>query len=232
MFEADVAGAYDAWFDTPLGRFVDETETECAFRLLEPGPSQRILDIGCGTGHFTEKIAATGAEVVGVDASQAMLEVARGRLDRAGASDLVRYRRMDAHALEFEDNSFDGVLSMATISFVEDPAKVLQEMLRVTKDGGRVVIGALHRDSSWGEFYQELARQGDPVFRHAKLMSRGEIEALDPARLVTVDGCLYLPPDTDEAEISREEERRRGEHERPGFLCALWTAGAGRPAGA
>ena len=79
--------------------------------LLQPHPGERILDLGCGDGVLTEKLAATGAQVVGVDSSADMVAAARQRgLDA---------RVMDATRLTF-DGEFDAVFSNAVLHWIKD----------------------------------------------------------------------------------------------------------------
>ena len=111
------------------GRFVADLGAP-VLDLLNPQPGERILDLGCGDGALTEKIAATGAEVVGVDASDEMLAAARARgLDA---------RRMDARQLRFE-NEFDAVFSNAALHWIKPPEEVLRGVRRALRMGGRFV---------------------------------------------------------------------------------------------
>ncbi len=98
--------------------------------LLAPKRGERILDLGCGDGALTEKLAATGAIVVGVDASGEMVAAARARgLDA---------RVMDGQALEF-DHEFDAVLSNAAIHWMRRADAVVKGVRRALKPGGRFV---------------------------------------------------------------------------------------------
>lgn len=100
------------------------------FELLNPQPGERILDLGCGEGSLTEKIAAAGAEVVGVDASPDMIAAAAARgLDA---------RLLDAEQLEF-DREFDAVFSNAVLHWVRDHDAMLAGVHRALKPGGRFV---------------------------------------------------------------------------------------------
>jgi ubiquinone/menaquinone biosynthesis C-methylase UbiE len=227
MFDRTVAEAYDSWFDTPLGAFVDQTETRCAFGLLKPLPGERVLDVGCGTGNFSLKLAEAGARVTGVDLSEDMLAVARRRGAEEGQS--IEFFRTAGEELPFEDGSFDAAITMATLEFVGDPEKVLGEMLRVTCLGGRVVVGVINRDSPWGELYTRVGKEGDPVFKDARLMNQSEAVSLRPKGTPavtppeTVAPCLYVPPDASEEAIGWEkEDAGREAGVPPGFLCVRW----------
>ena len=98
--------------------------------LLQPQPGERILDLGCGEGALTERLAASGATVVGVDASQEQIEAAK----RRGLDVQV----MDGEALTFA-GEFDAVLSNAALHWMLNPDAVLQGVARALKPGGRFV---------------------------------------------------------------------------------------------
>jgi trans-aconitate methyltransferase len=98
--------------------------------LLNPQPGERILDLGCGEGSLTERVAAAGATVVGVDVSEEMVAGARARgLDA---------RLMDAVRLPF-DGEFDAVFSNAALHWVRDHDAMLAGVYRALRAGGRFV---------------------------------------------------------------------------------------------
>ncbi|MGH9530623.1 MAG: class I SAM-dependent methyltransferase [Terriglobales bacterium] len=99
--------------------------------LLKVRPGERVLDLGCGDGVLTEKIVASGAQVVGVDASQGMVEAAKSRgLDA---------RLVNAYHLDF-DREFDAVFSNAALHWMkDDPDAVISGVSRSLKPNGRFV---------------------------------------------------------------------------------------------
>jgi trans-aconitate methyltransferase len=101
--------------------------------LLDPRPGERVLDVGCGTGHLTKRIADAGAEVVGVDASVAMIEEARRNFPK------LKFEIADATAMRF-DQPFDAVFSNAALHWVKPPEAAVARMWEAIKPGGRLVI--------------------------------------------------------------------------------------------
>jgi ubiquinone/menaquinone biosynthesis C-methylase UbiE len=103
----------------------------------------RVLDVGCGTGVVTRDVARrVGARgtVVGVDPSGALLAVARRRARLEGSGARPRFRRGDGLALPFASASFDVALAVTVLLHVPGSDRVLGEMARVTRPGGRVAV--------------------------------------------------------------------------------------------
>jgi len=103
---------------------------------LAPPAGLRWIDVGCGTGAFSELLVqrCTPSSVSGVDPSPAQLEYAQGRPGMTGAT----FQHGDAMALPFPDASFDAAVMALVIFFVPDPAKSVSEMVRVVRPGGTV----------------------------------------------------------------------------------------------
>ena len=115
-----------------------------------------VLEVGCGTGVVARDLAAFVGRrgvVTAVDTSATLLERAR-ELSRGSAGGRLLFRRADGHRLPFADRRFDAVLAITVILHVEDPLRVVKEMARVVRPGGRVgvqdqdfgLIGAAHPD--------------------------------------------------------------------------------------
>jgi len=94
----------------------------------------RILDVGCGGGILSEEFAKHGAEVTGIDLSEAALQAAR---DHAAAGKLrIRHERAQAEELAHDDESFDAVVCADCLEHVADLERVIGEISRVLKRGG------------------------------------------------------------------------------------------------
>ena len=100
--------------------------------VLSPADDERILDLGCGTGHLTAEIAATGADVVGLDSAEAMVEQAR-----SSYPDLA-FVCADARSMPF-DEPFDAIFSNAALHWIHDQDAVLGAVRDAIEPGGRFV---------------------------------------------------------------------------------------------
>jgi SAM-dependent methyltransferase len=107
---------------------------EDAIRRVGLVAGQRVLEVGCGTGVFLRAAADRGAEVVGIDASEALLELAGARVPEA------ELHLGDMQFLPFEDDSFDLVAGFNSFFFAADLVAALREARRVAKPGAPVVI--------------------------------------------------------------------------------------------
>lgn len=100
--------------------------------LLEPKVNEHILDVGCGTGHLTAKIAASGAQVTGIDRSPEMIREARK------AYPAIRFEVLDAREIDLPEK-FDAVFSNATLHWISEPERAIAGISAVLRQGGRFV---------------------------------------------------------------------------------------------
>lgn len=118
---------------------------ESALLSLVPAqPGTRLLDIGTGTGRVLELLAPRVAQGLGVDASKAMLALARSRLARAGLTHCA-VRLADMYRLPLIDASFDIAVLQMVLHYAEDPAGVIAEAARVLRPDGRLIVIDLAR---------------------------------------------------------------------------------------
>jgi len=181
---------YDAWYDTPRGRWIGETEYALAARLLDARPGDSLLDVGCGTGWFSRRAAADDLVVTGLDPDPVWLDYARSHSSQA-----LGWVEGDARALPFADASFDHVLSIAALCFVDDERQAVSECVRVARH--RFAIGWLNRDSL---LYLQKGRQGGRGAYHgARWHNARKVRALFaglPARNLKLRSAIFLPSAT------------------------------------
>jgi SAM-dependent methyltransferase len=241
----DVPNRWDAGASDGAHSFVFEYGSDVV-SLLDPQDGERILDLGCGTGHLTDEIAAAGAEVVGADVSGAMLRTARENYpDR-------RFVRADARALAFE-GAFDAVFSNAALHWIDrdEQDRTLESVATALKPGGRFVaelggtgnVGAIagavrselerrgfDPDEPWyfpsvGEYASLLETHGFEV-RYARLFDRPtELEDGEDGLATWLDmfGDGLLGPLSAEEQrevVAAVEDELRGEY----FEDGVWTA--------
>ena len=141
MFD-HIAPSYDK-LNHVLSMNVDKMWRRHALKEIVDGTSQRILDVACGTGDSTISIAsaaAEGSEVIGVDISEGMMALVKGKAEKAGVENRISLQVADGEALPYEDGAFDRVTCAFGIRNFEHKEKGLSEFLRVLKPGGRAVI--------------------------------------------------------------------------------------------
>jgi ubiquinone/menaquinone biosynthesis C-methylase UbiE len=125
---------------TAIAAFMRQSGESLA-KSLGVTPSLRVLDLGCGDGTTALPLAQLGAEVVGIDIASNLVEAGNKRAAAAGLTRL-KFQEGDASNLEgVSDHSFDLVLTVFGAMFAPRPFDVAKEMVRVTKSGGRVVMG-------------------------------------------------------------------------------------------
>lgn len=131
------AHAEEVWnWDSPAGRSRAERRAGLYVVHAALGPGRLGLELGCGTGLFLERVARSGARLVGVDLSGELLARAR---ERVGGLPNVRIARVDAHRLPFPAGRFDAVYGSSVLHHLDLEAALL-ETRRVLKPGGRIAF--------------------------------------------------------------------------------------------
>ncbi|MCG8404603.1 MAG: metalloregulator ArsR/SmtB family transcription factor [Phycisphaerales bacterium] len=199
-----------ASFFNRLGKRWDELRTAAfgqafaseAFLSLLPH-HWTVADIGTGTGYLLPILAENFETVLAVEPAETMLACARQRIEDDGASN-VKFRQGDLFNLPIDTESCDLAIAILVIHHVADPAKALEEMLRIVRPGGRVLIVEQEahenqafyermRDLWWGFAPTELSRQlvsaGFKNVRHQPLMKKVESpEAVESPNLFVLTG--------------------------------------------
>lgn len=170
LFDEQVASYYEAWFETAEGSRADRLEKALLRRLLAGlGPPGTLLEVGCGTGHFSRWFLQEGWQVVGLDHSRPMLSEARLR----GQVPLVQGEALD---LPFPDAAFEVVALITVLEFLPLPQAALEEAWRVARRG--LLLGVLNRLSpiAWGR--RLSGRRRPSVYDAARFYSPWEAARL------------------------------------------------------
>jgi len=158
------AEKYDAWYDSEEGRILYENEKKCLELLIKD--CERVLEIGVGTGRFS----VLANQAIGVDIAFPPLKIAKNR-----GIFVIQAR---AERLPFKDKTFECIMFIVTLSFVEDLVKALLEAKRVLKKNGKIIICEVFKESELGKLYEEKKKKGHPFYSHATFYSFTEFKKI------------------------------------------------------
>jgi SAM-dependent methyltransferase len=135
-----------------------------------------VLDVACGAGHASEQVASNVRQVVGIDLTPALLAAGRERLEAAGITNVL-LQEGDAASLPFVDGSFDLVMCRSSLHHMPDPGAAVDEMARVCRRGGRVVVSDMIVPASeLRDAFDGLHRTMDPS--HVRALREDELADL------------------------------------------------------
>lgn len=154
---SNYAGVYDHIF----GKIFHESR-ESAVRRLNVTHGERILEVGVGTG-LSLPLYPRHCRLVGIDLSSGMLEKARARVQIYGLEN-VELSRMDAGQMDFPDDSFDTIMAAYVVTAVPDYRKVMTEMIRVCRPGGRIIM--LNHFSNGNRLIAAVEKVISPLCKH------------------------------------------------------------------
>jgi ubiquinone/menaquinone biosynthesis C-methylase UbiE len=202
----DVASEYDSYYQNEPGKTIDKKEKEIISGHLRNLPKENWLELGCGTGHWTKFFSDWGFQITAVDNSEAMLEIARSKNMKN-----VQLLNADAARLPFPDVCFSGIVSITMLEFVDDLNQVLNEIDRVLKPLGTLVLGCLNAGSELGK-----NKNNDPVFKHAHFFTPEEIEKMlfrfgNPR----ISAGVYFTPDFELLDGTKQQSTAE-----PAFIAA------------
>ncbi len=144
-----LSNKYDKWYQTPLGRYIDESERSAILKLLEVHNGEMILDVGTGTGIYLLEAVRLGAHVIGIDISVNMLNVLSKKIKHKKIYAQIDLLVADAENLPFRSNLFDKIICNTVLEFLLKPIQALKEFNRIITLDGKVVMGVLTSTSLW-----------------------------------------------------------------------------------
>ena len=210
---------YNDWFMTPIGKLVKEYEGAVINEFLQPAIGEKILDAGCGSGIFTLDFLAAGAHVVGLEISLPMLAEAR---NKTAAYPFFGVQG-DILSLPFQNDTFDKVVSVTALEFIEDARGAVEEMFRVTRSGGAVVVASLNSLSPWA--FRRIAKvnkEPEHVLKNAFFRSPEELQNIMPYEC-GIKTAVHFNKEDDPARARQTELQGAAEGLNTGaFVAAVW----------
>jgi ubiquinone/menaquinone biosynthesis C-methylase UbiE len=169
VFEnTEIASNYDSYYSTEFGAKVDDLEKKLIQDLLSDVPHRNMLELGCGTGHWTKYFAEHGYTITAIDISDAMLTIAKTKQIAN-----TQFIKANSCQLPFSNHSFSLIVSITMLEFVENIELTIQEMFRVLKPHGTLILGCLNEDSVLGQ-----TKHQSETFRSAHFFTRPELYRL------------------------------------------------------
>ncbi len=198
-----IANSYDGYYNTEFGKKVDEIEKGIISDLLSDIPTSQMLDIGCGTGHWSEFFIKKGFKVKGIDVSEAMLKVAQKKNMNA------EFFLANSEQLPFENESYNFISSITMLEFVENQTKAIEELHRVLAKNGNLIIGALNKNSVIAKI-----SKSDEVFKSAVFFDLEDLKnKFNKFEITKVKTGLYIDDNLNIFESSQNIE--------PAFMAIL-----------
>lgn len=184
--EKEIAREYDFYYSSEQGKEIDQLEKQAIRQLMEPLEPGNMLEIGCGTGHWTTFFSEMGFRITATDVSDAMLSIAKTKPIKN-----VEFLKADVLQLPFHDNHFDQVAVITALEFCGNIEQAFSEIKRVLKPNGWLIAGCLNANSILGK-----TKDQDPVFRHGQFMTKQELHNhLFNIGEPTINECVHFSED-------------------------------------
>ena len=171
VFTKEAAESFDWWRRSAAGHDALAQECELIRRILSPQIGESILDVGCGSGFHLRVFREWGMRPVGIDASEAMVELARQRL----GFDIPVIHGF-AQKLPFPERHFDIVSFITTLEFIDSPSDALREAFRVARK--KIVVVILNAYSWGGVSTQIEGLFKENVYQQAKLLNLWKLKKI------------------------------------------------------
>lgn len=209
---------YERWLTTSTGALVKKYEGELLLELLQPRPGEFILDAGCGTGIFTLDLLSRGTRVAGLDISLPMLKRAGQKL-RGFNFQMVWG---DMLHLPFLEESFDRVMSVTALEFIEDGRGAFRELFRVAKKNGCIVVATLNSLSPWAERRKREAKEKQSIFEKTIFRSPEDMRSLAPVEGVIRTAVHFQKEDNPQTVVEIEAEGNRKRLATGALVAGCW----------
>jgi len=188
-----IAPFYDAWYTTPIGRYVWAVERVATFTLLPEQETGIALEIGVGTGMALDILKTTSRNLVGIDISWQMLQKA---FEKTKADPQTHLVLADGENLPFRKNTISIIMGMTVIEFMSNPLVLLHEVRRVLYSDGKLILGVLTSTNLWA-LERRIRNLATPdVFQYATFPSPWQMKRIlhhAGFTLCATRGSVYAP---------------------------------------
>ncbi|WP_457556831.1 class I SAM-dependent methyltransferase [Candidatus Harpocratesius sp.] len=221
---------YESFYLTTVGHTYDRLEKEAVVSLLKQysGDSkQSLLEIGCGTGHWTTYFHSLGYQSFGIDSSETMLQIAR-----KNSHEEILYIKADAENFSINPPfppEFDIIAFITSLEFMNSPFKIIKHALRYLRKNGLLLLGLLNADSYLGR-----QRKKEPsIYTNAHFFTESELitikKALESYLGITIDEfkiqhCAFAKPsEIEEGKAEQiEKEGKKMNQKNGNFIAAIF----------
>lgn len=161
-----IAQEYDTFYQSSFGKNIDKLEKSIIAGFLKKLTVKNILEIGCGTGHWSDFLAQNGFSLTATDISEEMLKTAKSKNIKN-----VVFKQGDVLNLEYADESIENIIAITSLEFSGNLEKAFEEIYRVLKPSGYFICAGLNGKS---EYWND--KKDDIVYKHADFFSAGILE--------------------------------------------------------
>jgi len=208
-----IANTYDDWYKEEIGKISDKIEKKVVKKYLDKFSSKTVLEVGAGTGHWTQFLSDNGYFVLGIDIAQQMIISAQNK-----NIPFSTFLNCNVQSLPYNSETIENVVAFTSLEFVDDTDKAFDEIYRVLKKGGSLLIGILNANGSLSKRRNGQASfENYTPFTFASIYQRLKVFG-DPE----IEGCALLP-DLDNLENAIEIENNSDQdllNEEGNFLVA------------
>jgi ubiquinone/menaquinone biosynthesis C-methylase UbiE len=163
-----VADYYDEYYNSNFGRKVDFVEKRRVKKFIEQIPIKSALEIGCGTGHWTQFFIDNGFRLTAIDVSENMINKAREKNLNG-----VEFSIKNIEEIDYPDNYFENVFAITSLEFVDNRGKAFEQIYRILKPGGYLLIGCLNINSYLGK-----TKNSNKVFKNANFFDEKQLQEI------------------------------------------------------
>lgn len=184
-----VADYYDEYYNSDFGKKVDFVEKRRVKKFIEQIPIKSALEIGCGTGHWTQFFIDNGFRLTAIDVSENMINKAREKNLNG-----VEFSIKNIEEIDYPDNYFENVFAITSLEFVDNRGKAFEQIYRILKPDGYLLIGCLNINS-----YLGMTKNSNKVFKNANFFDEKQLqEILSKFGIPQIGGSALITENSDE----------------------------------